>query len=84
MVSSKVKSISLSQILNCFTISLVFVDKIISNYFTVINFKQMNWKQMMLSAVKNYFLNTAVVSTNLLKVITFNFPLIWYNLILKQ
>ena len=58
MVSSKVKSISLSQILNCFTISLVFVDKIISNYFTIINFKQMNWKQMMLSAVKNYFLNT--------------------------
>ena len=42
MASSKVKSITLSQIFNCFTISLVFVDRIISNYFTIINFKQMN------------------------------------------
>ena len=39
---------------------------------------------MMLSAVKNYSINTGCVSTNLLTVITFNFPLIWYNLILKQ
>ena len=63
MASSEVKSITLSQIFNCFTISLVFVDRILSNYFTIIDFKQMNGLKknillMMLSAVRNSFIDT--------------------------
>ena len=63
IASSKVKGISLSEIFDCFTISFVFIDRIISNYFTIINFKQMNELKkyillMMLSAVRNSFINT--------------------------